>query len=70
MNQTEAYQYMVSGKKVRHQHYSDHEYVFINDDGIIETEEGFTHGTVTDIFWANYQRNLGDGWMLYEDWIK
>lgn len=40
MTKEEAYQAMLGGKKVRHQYYSDSEFLFINKNSKFETEDG------------------------------
>lgn len=64
MNQEWAYEQMINGKKVRHKYYSDGEFVFLNKELELETEEGYKKGTRFDEFWAKYQKELGDGWEI------
>jgi hypothetical protein len=66
MTKLEAYQMMLAGCYVRHHNYEPEEYVFINKDGELETEDGYSHGGRFDEFWAVYQK-WEDGWELYND---
>lgn len=61
MTKQEAYQKMLTGHKMWHEHYTDDEFVFINENGEFETEDGYTHGGVNDEFWTVYQK-WEDGW--------
>ena len=63
MTKKEAYQAMVSGLKVRHEYYSSNEYVFINKDGKIQTEDGCIHGKQFDEFW-NIRQVWETGWSI------
>lgn len=64
MKRSEAYEQMLNGKRVAHQYYDPKEYLFINNDGEFETEDGFTHGGVHNEFWYNIQ-NWQDGWFIW-----
>lgn len=64
MTKTEAYEHMEKGYKVRHEYYSDHEYVFLNKNGELQTEEGCRHGTKNDEFWTKYQI-WEEGWSIH-----
>ena len=66
MNRTEVMEALTSGKKVRHEYYSDNEFVFINKQAELETEDGHTHGTFNDEFWKVYQK-WDEGWSIVED---
>lgn len=66
MTKQEAYHEMLKGNKVRHEYYSPDEYVFINDKGEFETEDGYTHGGIYDEFWVIYQK-WETGWSLFKD---
>ena len=66
MTKDEAYLEMLSGKKVRHEYYSKNEFVFINKQGELETEDMVTHGRKHDDFWYIYQK-WQEGWGVYED---
>lgn len=67
MNQEQAYQEMLQGKKVRNIYYSDNEFVFLNKSLELETEDGCKHGTRLDEFWSKYQKGLPtDGWSIVE----
>lgn len=65
MTKQEAYQEMLKGFRVKHQYYSSEEFVFINDNGEFETEDGYSHGGVNDEFWSVYQK-WEDGWEYYD----
>jgi len=67
MTKEQAFEFMLEnrGSKVCHQYYSDDEYVFINENGEFETEDGYTHGGIYDEFWGIYQK-WEDGWKKYE----
>ena len=66
MTKQEAYQEMLAGHKMCHEHYTDEEFVFINANGEFETEDGCTHGGVYDEFWSVYQK-WEDGWYRYKN---
>lgn len=66
MTKDQAYQEMLKGFKMKHEYYSDDEYVFINSDGKFETEDGCVHGGVHDEFWSVYQK-WNDGWDYYSN---
>lgn len=55
MNKEQAYQAMLSGFRVRNEYYGQEEYLFINDEGKIEAEDGCVFGTKYDKAWAIYQ---------------
>jgi len=61
MTKQEAYALMEQGKKVRHQYYSDGEWVTLDKNRQIQTEEGYTHGNRFGEFWATIQ-HWEDGW--------
>jgi len=64
MTKEEAYQLMLTGKKVRHEYYSDGEYVMLDANRHLKTEDGCTHGNRFDEFWTRYQK-WEDGWEEY-----
>ena len=66
MTKKEALDSMFNGKKVRHMYYSDKEYLFINNNRVFETENGYTHGTINDDFWMNIQK-WETGWEIYKN---
>jgi hypothetical protein len=67
MTQGEAYDKMLhGGYKVANVYYSPDEYVFINKDGLFETEDGYTHGGYFDEFWSVIQAKLPQDWKLYD----
>lgn len=55
MTKNQAYKSMQEGNKVCNEHYSPEEYVFINENGLIQAEDGCVMGTTKDEFWAIYQ---------------
>jgi len=55
MNKNEAYQSMCQGHKVCNEYYSPEEYAFINDDGLIEYEDGCVVGDQFSENWVKYQ---------------
>lgn len=55
---------MLDGKVVKHCYYSDDEYLFVNDNGLLQTEEGYTHSFGGE-FWSVYQQ-FPDGWEIVE----
>jgi hypothetical protein len=65
MTKQEAYREMLLGFKMKHQHYSPEEFVFINADGQFETEDGCIHGGVNDEFWSVYQK-WENGWAYFD----
>lgn len=66
MTKNEAYQEMLKGFKMKHEYYSPEEFVFINEDGKFETEDGCVHGNRFDEFWSVYQK-WEDGWDYYDE---
>lgn len=64
MNKIEAYAAMLTGKKVKHAYYTDKEYVFLNSDNKLETEDGVIHGTAQGHWWHRRQ-SWNDGWSIY-----
>jgi hypothetical protein len=65
MTKEEAYKAMLEDKqKVCHQYYSPNEFVFINEDGEFETEDGYPRGGIYDEFWSVYQK-WEDGWEIF-----
>ncbi len=63
MTKQEAEKALLDGKKVRHDYYSNNEYVRLNAMGLLETEEGYTHGTFHGKFWTVYQK-WETGWSM------
>jgi hypothetical protein len=62
MTRKEAFQEMMSGKKISHQYFGSNEYYEIKNDKII-AEDGVNH---TRVFWSNEQNNFrANGWELY-----
>lgn len=55
MNKNQAYQAMCQGHKVCNEYYSPEEYAFINDDGLIEFEDGCVVGNQFSENWVKYQ---------------
>lgn len=55
MNKKEAYQAMLDGYKVRNEYYGQEEFLFINNEGKIEAEDGCVFGTQFDEAWVKYQ---------------
>ena len=66
LTREEALQAMMAGNVVRNTLYSKDEYLFINEEGDFETEEGYVHGGIYDEFWSKYQI-FPDGWSITED---
>lgn len=52
------------GHKVANVNYSPDEFVFLNADNRLETEEGHIHGTFQDEFWRVYQAALSGNWFI------
>ena len=65
LTKSEAYQKMLDGFRVRHQYYGEEEYVFINQQGKFETEDGCKHGYPDDEFWSEIQK-WETGWVEVE----
>ena len=67
MTKKEAYKFMVDNPdvKIRHDYYSDNEYIFMNENEEIITEEGYNMGDHTGEFWSKYQI-FEDGWEVVE----
>jgi hypothetical protein len=55
MTKDEAYQAMLDGKTVSHRYFGDDEFIFINDDGMMITEEGYR-------FEEGWKIRTGDIW--------
>ena len=55
MTRDEAKQALIEGKHVTHDYYTPEEYLFLNEKGRLETEDGCIHGTFLDEFWTKYQ---------------
>jgi hypothetical protein len=64
MTQQEAYEAMLTGKKVRNVYYTSDEYAYIKD-GQIYTEDGYPKGGRFGEFWFKYQAKLPNEWYLY-----
>ena len=43
MTKQQAYEQMLKGFKMKHKYYSPEEFVFINENGEFETEDGYSH---------------------------
>ena len=65
MTKQEALQAMKDGKKVFHEYYTSDEYLWMNENGHIFTEENYDMGTERSEFWVFIQK-WADGWFLYE----
>lgn len=59
-------QALKAGKKVRNIRYSPEEYLFLNENGQMETEDGHTHGNFNSEFWQ-IQKGLPERWHVVED---
>jgi len=66
MNKEEAYQAMLDGHKVTNEYYDVKEYVFLNKDRKIQTEDGVVHGTRFDEFWAVRQSETAE-WSIFKE---
>ncbi len=55
LTKNEAWMAMLDGKKVRHDYYGEDEYIFINSNREIQSEDGVIHGGKQDEFWVRYQ---------------
>ena len=66
MTKIEAEMALRSGKKIRHDYYSRDEYVSLNKDGDLVTEDGFNQGGFDREFWTKYQK-WDTGWHLFID---
>ena len=55
MNKIEAYKAMLEGNKVANEYYTHDEYIFINKNGFIESEDGCIHGGKFSESWDRYQ---------------
>jgi hypothetical protein len=67
LTKTQARQALIEGKKVRNIHYSDNEYLFLNKNGDLETEDGYTYGGFLSEFWNDIQSKLPDEWYVVEE---
>jgi len=64
MTRNEAREALVQGKTVRHEYYTDGEWLKFN--GItLFTEDGYHKGDFTGEFWTKYQV-WNDGWSIVE----
>ena len=63
MTKQEAYKAMEEGHKVRHRYYTSDEYIFLNKNGLIESENGYVHGDRFNEFWIVYQK-WENGWSI------
>lgn len=68
MNKQEAYQAMCQGHKVCNEYYTPDEYAFINQNGLIEYEDGCVVGDQFSENWRVYQdpENKFE-WSIWED---
>ena len=55
MNKQQAYEQMCQGHKVCNEYYGPEEYAFINQDGLIEYEDGCVVGNQFSENWVKYQ---------------
>ncbi len=63
----EAKQALLNGHKLRNVRYTSDEFIFLNSDGLLESEEGYIHGKFQDEFWQ-LQLRLPERWhIIYED---
>jgi hypothetical protein len=65
MNKDEVKQALIEGKTVKHEYYSDDEWLRFNGQTLI-TEDGYHKGTWTDEFWSKYQW-WENGWSIVKD---
>lgn len=66
----EAESALLEGKRVKNVYYSDEEYVFLNEDDYLQTEDGYIHGSFSDEFWSIIQEKLPNRWYVVEQKIK
>ncbi len=69
MTRQEAKQAIIDGHKVSHNYYGSDEYLFMNEAGLLETEDGYTKGSFISEFWVKYQI-WETGWRLFEGKTK
>ena len=62
----EAKDALLKGYKIRNIRYSENEYIFLNADGNIETEEGYNMHSFDDEFWM-LQKRLPERWHIVEE---
>jgi hypothetical protein len=67
LTKIQARQALIEGKKIRNIRYSDNEYLFLNKNGDLETEDGYTHGGFLSEFWNDIQSKLPDEWYVIEE---
>ena len=63
MTKTEALQAMKDGKRVSHYYYTQDEFLSMDKNGHIYTEEGYDMGTEKSEFWVFIQK-WEDGWSI------
>lgn len=63
MTKEEAKQALIAGERVRHDYYSDGEWLEFNNAGYLVTEDGYHKGKWHDEFWTKYQW-WEDGWHI------
>lgn len=69
MTKEEAIQAMKDGKKVTHRYFTDDEYIFINEKGDIQTEDGAK--VDPDEFWKYRQQiAFNEDWELFTPPVK
>lgn len=67
MTKKEAEQALRDGLKVQNACYSYHKFLFLNKDGLLETEDGYTHGMFQDEFWSVIQEKLPNEWHVLDE---
>lgn len=67
ITKVEARQALLEGKKVKNIRYSDDEFLFLNSNGDLETEDGYTHGGFLSEFWNDIQAKLPNKWYVVEE---
>jgi hypothetical protein len=65
MNHKEAKNALFQGKKLRNVRYPEDEFIFLNSDSNIVTEEGYNMHTFNDEFWQ-FQLKLPERWYIIE----
>jgi len=64
MTKLEAEDAMRIGKRIRHDYYSDDEFLYLDNDNIIRDENDYNMGSLDDDFWSVTQE-WNDGWSTY-----
>jgi len=67
MSKGQAEAAMIAGKKVAHELYDEdsNEHIFLNEDKIIEGNDGVKHGSFEDKFWSQQQK-WSWGWRIVD----